>query len=170
MELCIIGNGFDLAHGTPSSYYSFRDYVKAKDRKLFDTIKQFIHIDDFWGDFEGNLSRLSRETIMICVDTMADMMIDCYDESNDDFSYADFYVALELGTETISTIVNNIHQDFRRWIETLCPGNRHTCPLTLRGNTSTSTTLSSWRHCMVSLRKTSCISMETAGTRIPLWS
>ena len=51
MELCIIGNGFDLAHGTPSSYYSFRDYVKAKDRKLFDTIEQFIHIDDFWGDF-----------------------------------------------------------------------------------------------------------------------
>ena len=122
MELCIIGNGFDLAHGTPSSYYSFRDYVKAKDRKLFDTIEQFIHIDDFWGDFEGNLSRLSRETIMICVDTMADTMIDCYDESNDDFSYADFYVALELGTETISTIVNNIHQDFWRWIETLCPG------------------------------------------------
>lgn len=91
MQLCIIGNGFDLAHGVPSSYYKFRDYVKANDFELFKTLECYIDIEDFWGDFENNLSRLSREHLMIAVDTMADCMIDCYDESSDDFSYADFY-------------------------------------------------------------------------------
>lgn len=119
MQLCIIGNGFDLAHGVPSSYYKFRDYVKSNDPELFSTLERYINIEDFWGDFENNLSRLSREHLMIAVDTMADCMIDCYDESSDDFSYAAFYGALELGTQAINTIVSNIEADFRRWITTL---------------------------------------------------
>ncbi len=121
MKLYIIGNGFDLAHGTPSSYYKFKEYVKANDRELYRTLEQYINVDDFWGDFEGNLSRLSREHLMIAVDTMADCMIDCYDESDNDFSYANFYGALELGTEAINTIINNIETDFQCWITTLQP-------------------------------------------------
>ena len=35
MKLYIIGNGFDLYHHLPSTYYDFRDFVKEKDPFVF---------------------------------------------------------------------------------------------------------------------------------------
>ena len=37
----IIGNGFDLAHGLKTGYFSFRDFLKSKDRPFYDQIKEY---------------------------------------------------------------------------------------------------------------------------------
>ncbi len=55
MKLYIIGNGFDLYHHLPSTYYDFRDFVKEKDPFVFGIIeKYFDYTGAFWHAFEDN--------------------------------------------------------------------------------------------------------------------
>lgn len=57
-HLYIIGNGFDLYHGLPTSYGHFRDFVKEYDNELAELVeKYYLHKKegDFWSDFEVNL-------------------------------------------------------------------------------------------------------------------
>ena len=61
MKLYIIGNGFDLYHHLPSTYYDFRDFVKEKDPFVFGIIeKYFDYTGAFWHAFEENLSELDE--------------------------------------------------------------------------------------------------------------
>lgn len=57
-HLFIIGNGFDLYHGLPTSYGHFRDYVKEHDNELAELVEKYYSHkkdSDFWSDFEENL-------------------------------------------------------------------------------------------------------------------
>lgn len=54
-NLNIIGNGFDLYHGLPSSYYYFACYVLSKDEELYDDLA------DMYGFRRGILHRFSQE-------------------------------------------------------------------------------------------------------------
>lgn len=56
-SLFIIGNGFDLMHGIPSSYYNFRDSLGNNSRVKYH-LETSIHIEDIWEDFENNLAYL----------------------------------------------------------------------------------------------------------------
>ena len=61
MKLYIIGNGFDLYHHLPSTYYDFRDFVKEKDPFVFGIIeKYFDYTGAFWHAFDENLSELDE--------------------------------------------------------------------------------------------------------------
>jgi hypothetical protein len=60
--LYIIGNGFDMMHGVPSSYYNFRDTI-GKNNMLRITLESYIRKDDVWGDFEDSLAYLDRVNI-----------------------------------------------------------------------------------------------------------
>lgn len=70
-KLYIIGNGFDLYHGLPSSYYSFRDYVKIHDPELFDRIEMYLYPTsnspeanlDLWKNFEESLGNLDDDKL-----------------------------------------------------------------------------------------------------------
>lgn len=53
-SLFIIGNGFDLMHGLPSSYYNFRDYI-SKSNRVRSILDTFIRLEEVWGDYESNL-------------------------------------------------------------------------------------------------------------------
>lgn len=58
-KLYIIGNGFDLYHGLPSSYSKFREYLEENDYKVFETIEKYIFSSDpnpeLWKNFEEAL-------------------------------------------------------------------------------------------------------------------
>ena len=65
-HLYIIGNGFDLYHGLPTSYGHFSDYVKEHDNELAELVeKYYFHKinSDFWSDFEENLSGLDDDLL-----------------------------------------------------------------------------------------------------------
>jgi len=63
--LYIIGNGFDLYHEIPSSYWDFGQYLKAKDSQTYDFIDQFIGIDDtFWNELESRLANLDSDHLL----------------------------------------------------------------------------------------------------------
>ena len=57
--LFIIGNGFDLYHGSKSSYFEFRDFLKKRNRYLSDDLELYFDCENFWGDFENNLVSFS---------------------------------------------------------------------------------------------------------------
>ena len=64
-RLYIIGNGFDLHHKIPSSYWHFGQYLKVIDSDTYGLIEQFIGIDDlFWNEFESRLSGLDSDHLL----------------------------------------------------------------------------------------------------------
>lgn len=64
-HLYIIGNGFDLYHGLPTSYRHFRDYVIEHDNELTELIDKYYLAKklDFWNDFEENLGNFDEDLL-----------------------------------------------------------------------------------------------------------
>lgn len=58
-SLFIIGNGFDLIHGVPSSYYNFRDFIGRNSilRFILDT---YIEQTDVWGAVQVSLKTIMK--------------------------------------------------------------------------------------------------------------
>lgn len=67
-NIVIVGNGFDVNHGLPSSYANFKIWLSTNDKELFDFFGRYIDVvGDWWNDFERSLSeidipKLIRET------------------------------------------------------------------------------------------------------------
>ncbi|NLB91748.1 MAG: hypothetical protein GX786_11095 [Clostridiales bacterium] len=115
--LFIIGNGFDLMHGIPSSYYNFRDTVGRNNILRF-TLENYIRTDDVWGDFENNLAYLDREMMLGTVDDWLDDF-NVLDEDDEDFSAADFFAAQEAAVSPVFILTQELPKRFRRWINGL---------------------------------------------------
>lgn len=83
MNLNIIGNGFDLYHGLPSSYYYFGCYLIKKDAKFYEEIGKMYNLnwckplgpsivhdyeyiveDIFWREFEKHLGEVDESFIV----------------------------------------------------------------------------------------------------------
>lgn len=88
MDLNIIGNGFDLYHGLPSSYYYFGCYLISNNPEFYEEVGKmyslnhlemvgptiahdydYIVEDIFWSDFETHLSKVDEYFV---VDTSED--------------------------------------------------------------------------------------------------
>ncbi len=54
MNLVILGNGFDLAHGMKTKYSNFKEYLAGKPSyvDLLETLNDLYCQQDLWGDFE----------------------------------------------------------------------------------------------------------------------
>lgn len=118
-KLYIIGNGFDLAHGVKSSYYEFKNYLMKHQRALCEELDMYFECKDFWGDFENNLAFLSREMVMESVDAMLDMYLETDDEDDQNFSYANYFAAIDIGTQIVPDVIERLPKYFARWIRTL---------------------------------------------------
>ena len=70
-QLIIVGNGFDVNHGIPSSYAHFKTWLSNTDKELYDFLERYIDVaGDWWNDFERILSeidvpKLIRETPLV---------------------------------------------------------------------------------------------------------
>lgn len=74
MNLFIIGNGFDLAHGLQTQYINFREYLDEQDWRFLMTLEEtygFCSDSDLkllekhlWKDFENNLSNINETEII----------------------------------------------------------------------------------------------------------
>mgnify|MGYP000946548833 CR=1 FL=1 len=117
LSLFIIGNGFDLMHKVPSSYYDFRDSL-GKNNNIRFTLETFVQADNLWGDFESNLAYLDRESMLGTIDMWFDSF-DVLDEYDEDFSAADYFAAQEVATDPIYVLMYELPKRFRKWIESL---------------------------------------------------
>ena len=117
--LYVIGNGFDMAHGVPSSYDRFRDSISKRNPLRF-TLENFIKKDDIWGNFEDSLAYLDREKMMDSLDEVLDVM-GVLEEDDDEFSAADFFGATENVSTPVYLLTQELPDYFRKWINKLKP-------------------------------------------------
>ena len=59
-NIVIVGNGFDVNHGLPSSYANFKEWLRANDKSLYDFLDRYIDVSgEWWNNFERNLSGIN---------------------------------------------------------------------------------------------------------------
>jgi hypothetical protein len=107
-KLYIIGNGFDLWHGLPTSYDCFYRFAKAD----LDELESYYHIDTTkagpWCDFEKSLGTFDWS-----------LFYEAHD--NTDVTAEDFRPSAAFGleddlTEQADAFVENIRKRFHEWI------------------------------------------------------
>ena len=108
MDLNIIGNGFDLYHGLPSSFYYFGCYLIEKNPELFMTISKWFDFryfstirgypyedfeygveKQFWSEFEECLGEVEDNAIIGTYDYDLGLEIEEYDIPMEDYLLAD---------------------------------------------------------------------------------
>lgn len=64
-KLFIIGNGFDLHHQIPSSYWQFGEYLAQADTGVYETVKEYLNFDEnFWNFFEERLATFDSDAVI----------------------------------------------------------------------------------------------------------
>lgn len=93
------------------------EYLKKHDKCLSFEMDCYFECENFWGDFENNLAFLSQEMVMESIDKILHMYITTF-EDDDDFSYADYFAAIKMGTQVIPDMIDKLPE---KWIWTLHP-------------------------------------------------
>lgn len=63
-KLYIIGNGFDLWHGMPTSLSEFKGFVEVHDSDLLKAIQDYLPADEDWSDLELALADIDVDSIV----------------------------------------------------------------------------------------------------------
>lgn len=111
--LYVIGNGFDLWHGIPSSYSKFREYVDQNDSHLFDDVEEYLVPGDEWNDLEGALASLDPDML---IDNLSHFMTSYGADDWSDSGHHDFQYEVE---ETVSRLSAGLRVRFGEWIRQL---------------------------------------------------
>lgn len=111
-QLLIIGNGFDIYHGISSRYLQFREYLRHKDKVVFDSLKQYLSLDgdDEWNELESNLANLDADELL------DEMRIYLGDSSSDEwreYMNHDFQYEVNKVTDRLG---EKMKQHFLSWI------------------------------------------------------
>ncbi|NHQ61172.1 hypothetical protein G9409_11380 [Chlorobium sp. BLA1] len=109
--LYIIGNGFDLYHGLPTSYSEFYAFAKKDLNELEETF--YLKLDEIepWGGFENKLGEYDWQLV--------------YDVHNDiDVMDDSFRPSMAFGledelTEVTDNLVSKIEEQFHFWIDSI---------------------------------------------------
>ena len=117
--LYILGNGFDLMHRIPSSYYDFRDSL-GKHCALRSALETYITVEDVWADFENALAHFDIEAMSS--DDIVDMWLDIFDVYDEESGAAEYYMAVEAAASPIQTVATELPKRFRKWVNTLVSG------------------------------------------------
>ena len=112
--LYVIGNGFDLAHGVPSSYSKFRDWLGRRSA-LRETLETYIRNDALWWNLEEALADLDLDTPSMAIPEM----LDAFGAYDPDAQMADYYAEIDMAMDPVDTITNELPKKFRKWIESL---------------------------------------------------
>ncbi|PUA96394.1 abortive infection AbiH-like protein [Acidovorax sp. 107] len=112
-KLYVIGNGFDLWHGIPSSYARFKEYVRQRDRDLFDAVDRYLPADEDWSDLESALADIDVDSI---IDDLDQFMPSYSAEDWSDAGHHDFQYEVDLVVQRLST---ELRARFGEWIRSL---------------------------------------------------
>lgn len=111
--LYIIGNGFDLFHGLPTSYLDYAKWLEETDNGVLNEINEtFGECDsEWWSDFEQNLA--SVDTVSYASEIVNE---NSPDYSSDDYSDGDLYGAECEVESKLSEMYSDIQKSFVDWI------------------------------------------------------
>lgn len=117
--LYILGNGFDLMHRVPSSYYSFRDAL-GKHNVLRTFLEDYLTPEDIWADFEASLAYLDVKAM--ASQFLIENWLDDFDAFDEDAGAAEFYAVAEAAAAPIITIARELPRRFEMWVHSLSLG------------------------------------------------
>jgi hypothetical protein len=115
-RLIVAGNGFDLAHGIPSSYFAFRDHLIETNESLYQILTS-LGGEDIWCDFENNLAHIdlmSLTTNLIESTGLADRSIERF-RAQTRVTFEGHSVASGL-REVSQKISDELHEELKSWI------------------------------------------------------
>ncbi|MFZ6682010.1 bacteriophage abortive infection AbiH family protein [Undibacterium sp. Tian12W] len=112
-KLYIIGNGFDLRHGIPSRYGDFKNYVRKRDREIFDSVEDYLPAGDDWASLESAFADIDANGIFDDLDQFMPSYAseDWSDSGHHDFQY-------EVG-ELVQRLSSKLTVLFGDWIRSL---------------------------------------------------
>jgi len=109
--LVIIGNGFDIQNGLPTSY---RDFYKLYSSDLSSSLKYFpnFYNDQEWSCFEENLAVFDEDNFRED-SAWAPSMDEMVESSKDAYGYND-----EID-QKVGDLVDSIHRSFKDWVKSI---------------------------------------------------
>jgi hypothetical protein len=112
-KLFIIGNGFDLHHGIPSTYSHFKTFVREHDSHLLRTVEDYLPVEENWSDLESALADMDVESI---VNDLEQFMPGYGADGWSDSGHHDFQYEVSRVVEGLST---ELRRRFGQWIRQL---------------------------------------------------
>ena len=112
-KLYIIGNGFDLWHGIPSSFGQFRSFVGEHQPELLKAVQDYLPVNENWSDLELALAEIDVANLIEDLEQFmpgygAD---DWSDSGHHDFQY-------EVG-RVVECLSRELRHRFGQWIRQL---------------------------------------------------
>ncbi len=129
--LFIVGNGFDIMHGVPSSYWDFQKTL-GKSSELRFHLETYLRVeaDKLWYNFEESLSHIDAGMML---DVM-DMWLDTFDVyKNKASSMAELHCAIDAAMLPMQIITEQLPRRFRSWVESLRGDGTKPCEHLLSG-------------------------------------
>ncbi|TAX46510.1 hypothetical protein ELI01_30455 (plasmid) [Rhizobium leguminosarum] len=112
--LYIVGNGFDLHHGIPSSYKAFGEYLRNSDAKTYEVVAKYFTVDaEFWAEFEDRLASFDIDSL---IEDASNFLVGYGAEDWSDAYHHDYQYEIEQAVEAIST---TLRLRFAEWIRQL---------------------------------------------------
>lgn len=123
--LFVVGNGFDIMHGVPSSYWDFQKTL-GKRSEIRYHLENYLNVksDDLWYNLEDSLSHINAGVMLDVID----MWLDVYDVyKNNAESMADLHCAIDDAMLPIQVITHQLPRRFRMWVESLVSDGSKPC-------------------------------------------
>ena len=111
--LYVIGNGFDLWHGIPSSLAQFKQYVQATDRDVYREIEEYLPTQQVWSNLELALADMDVDTL---IDNLGYFMGSYGTEDWSDSGHHDFQYEVQ---NVVDRLSNGLRQRFAEWVRKL---------------------------------------------------
>ncbi|BCL74729.1 hypothetical protein JHS3_04650 [Jeongeupia sp. HS-3] len=112
--LYIVGNGFDLHHGIPSSYAAFGRYLEEVDAETYGQLERYFSVDDdFWWQFEAQLAHLDTDSLL---DDAAAYLPSYSAEDWSDAGHHDYEYELD---RVVAAISSTLRLRFSEWVRQL---------------------------------------------------
>lgn len=121
-KLYIIGNGFDLWHGIPSSLGDFKKYAAQMAQDVYREVEEYLPVDENWGDLELALAELDAEQL---TENLGHYMTSYSNDDWSDSGHHDFQYEVTNVVERLST---NLHALFADWVRKLPIPTRYNAP------------------------------------------
>src|SRR6266581_3083432 len=109
-KLYIIGNGFDLWHGIPSSFAQFKEFVREHDSDLLKAVEDYLPADENWSDLELALADIDVDSI---IDDLGHFMTPYGADEWSDSGHHDFQYEVDRVVKCLSI---ELRRRFGEWI------------------------------------------------------
>lgn len=120
--LYIIGNGFDLRHGIPSSLGDFKEYVQDTDNDVYREVEEYLPAGENWNGLELALAELDADML---IDNLGHFMASYGDEDWGDSGHHDFQYEVE---KVVDRLSKELQAHFADWVRALPIPTRDTAP------------------------------------------